>query len=204
MKCLLEKIIKYPALIIIIMMFLVINTAEKEGRSLQEGISDKIIRFHVRANSDTEEDQQLKLEVRNGVMEYLEPLLSESESTDETRRILSENIDEIIEISEKIIIENGYAYNVDVYFNEEYFPLRKYGNAVFPSGEYEAFRIDIGDACGKNWWCVLYPAMCFVETTHAVYDEEGELKSVLTDEEFEYVTDYTVQFKYLTFLNKYL
>jgi stage II sporulation protein R len=203
MKYFLDMIMKCPVWLAVLMILTVMHTAEAEGRVLQEEIADKVIRFHVRANSDTQEDQELKLCVRDAVMEELEKSLSQDADIDSTREELLEYIPLICETARQVIFDKGYEYAVKVYLTKEYFPVRKYGDVVLPPGEYEALRVDIGKAEGKNWWCILYPAMCFVETTHAVYDYDADqkLQEVFTQEEYEYVTDYTIRFKYLTFLN---
>lgn len=198
MKCF-SKIFLIGAIMICIM-----HAAQVEGQDLQRSIADKVLRFHVRANSDTEEDQALKLEVRNGIIQYLEELLAGADGLETSKELLYEHMEDVEAIASRVIYEKGYDYEVSIYFTREYFPVRKYGNVVLPPGEYEALRVDIGEAAGKNWWCILYPAMCFVESTHAVYQEEEELLEVFTEEEYEYVTEYTIRFKYLTFLNDYM
>lgn len=172
----------------------------------QEGIAKEIIRFHVRANSDADEDQQLKLLVKDSVVTYLEPLLSESVSTQESRQILEDHTEEIRQISLDTLREAGSSYDVSVYFENSYFPMKSYGDVTFPPGEYEAFRIDIGESEGKNWWCVLYPPLCFVDTSYGVLPDDSKetLKNILTDDEYNAITNtrYEYRFRYLTFLNE--
>ncbi len=175
---------------------------------LQQGISKEIIRFHVRANSDSDEDQTLKLKVKAAVVDYLTPLLEDSSSLDETREILEEQQDNIYALSINTLRENGCDMDVKVYFEHCYFPVKSYGDVTFPPGEYEAFRIDIGESAGKNWWCVLYPPLCFVDTVYGVVPDESKdkLKNVLNEEEYHAVTntEYKFRFKYLTFLNQFI
>ena len=121
-------------------------------------LSSHIIRFHVRANSDSDRDQQLKINVKEKVVQYIEPLIKDSCSIDESRKILKENIPEIKEVALKQLESDGSDDSVDVYFEESYFPAKTYGDVTFPPGEYEAFRIDIGDAQGRNW--CLFPNVC--------------------------------------------
>lgn len=162
----------------------------KKMSEIQEGIAQKIIRFHVRANSDRKEDQELKLLVRDAVCEYLEEKLKNSESLDETRDILSKNSERIKEIAQDVIASEGKSYSVNVYFEEAYFPLKTYGDMTFPPGEYEAFRIDIGEAVGNNWWCVMYPPLCFVDSTYAIVPDETkeDFKEILTTKEYDAIT----------------
>ena len=175
---------------------------------LQEDLARQIIRFHVRANSDSERDQQLKLKVKDRVVEYLSPLLEDSESIEESKEILSLSVDTIKEIAVQALNEEGADNSVNVYFEESYFPMKSYADVTFPPGVYEAFRIDIGDSLGKNWWCVLYPPLCFVDSSCGVLPDESKqkLKNILTEDEYNAITDtqYVYRFKILTFLNDWL
>lgn len=173
--------------------------------NIQKGIADSIIRFHVRANSDSDSDQQLKLEVKNKVITYLKPILAESKSINESRQILENHQQDIKELADSTLRELGSNQTTNVYFERCYFPMKSYGDVTFPPGEYEAFRIDIGESCGKNWWCVLYPPLCFVDATYGVLPEDSKeiLENILTDDEYNSITKTQCKygFKYLTFLN---
>ena len=159
--------------------------------AVTEGISESIIRFHVRANSDSQEDQEVKLKVKEAVVDYIRPALSESDSLSESRAILEAESDNIRNVAIKTLRDNGFMEDVSVYFERSYFPVKSYGDVTFPAGYYEAFRVDIGDAEGKNWWCVLYPNMCFQGSVYEVMDESSgeELREVLTQEEYADVFD---------------
>ncbi len=179
---------------------------------IQKEIADNIIRFHIRAASDSEEDQRLKLKVKDAVVKYMKGQLADADSLDEARNILYDDTDSIRELALKVIKDEGYAYDVNVYFERSYFPMKTYGDMSFPPGEYEAFRVDIGEADGKNWWCVLFPPLCFVDQTYTIVpdDTKNMFRNVLSDEAYDAITmhdlendDYQVGFKYLTFLNKF-
>lgn len=176
--------------------------------AVTEGIADSIIRFHVRANSDSEEDQEVKLKVKQAVVDYIEPLLADSQSIDESRNILMEQSDNIKEVAINTLRSEGHDDSVNVYFENSYFPVKSYGDVTFPAGYYEAFRVDIGAAEGKNWWCVLYPPLCFVDAVYGVVPDESKqkLEGVLTEKEYRTVTqkECRIKFKYLTFLNELL
>ena len=175
---------------------------------LQTGIANEIIRFHVRANSDLDSDQQLKLLVKDAVVTYLTPILSTSESIEQSRELLEAHTEDIRKVATDTLSEAGSDEEVSVYFEQSYFPMKTYGDVTFPPGTYEAFRIDIGDHAGKNWWCVLYPPLCFVDAVYGVVPDESkeQLAGVLTEEEYDAVTgeEYQFRFKYLTFLNELL
>lgn len=154
-------------------------TMETMGNELQqaesvEAFTKEILRFHVRANSDSNEDQRLKGKVKTKILEKLEPVLADADSLEETKSLLVSEREMIRNTAIQVIYEEGYCYDVDVYFTEEEFPLREYGDIVFPAGTYEALRVDIGEAKGRNWWCVLYPGLCFVDASYAVVPEEDK------------------------------
>lgn len=177
--------------------------------TIQQGISHKIIRFHVIANSDSDADQALKLKVKEAVVNYTSELLCNSKSINETEDLLSAHTTDIISIANSVITENGYDYPVTAEITDTYFPTKSYGSYTFPPGTYRAFQIKIGEAKGKNWWCVLYPPLCFIDISHGTVNTESEelLKETLTTDEFQAVSgEYTVKyrFKYLTFLNYFI
>lgn len=128
-----------------------------------DDIQDKLIRFHVIANSDTDEDQNLKLKVRDKVVEVLSEKLSNVNSLEEAENVLKENIDYVDEIAKEVIEENNYTYEVNTMLSYENFPDKVYGDYIFPQGNYEAFRVIIGEGKGQNWWCVMFPSLCFVD-----------------------------------------
>lgn len=153
------------------------NKTEDKVRTLNyDEVKDSVIRFHVIANSDSEKDQNLKLKVKDKVIEYLYPYLSQSQSLAESRQIIKNNMDKVKNIAEKVISDNKYDYSVKVQLSRENFPDKTYGNIALPQGNYEAFRIIIGSGQGKNWWCVMFPPLCFVDETKAQveYDKTEE------------------------------
>lgn len=181
---------------------------ETDGKMIQEGIAKEILRFHVLANSDSEEDQELKLKVKDAIVIYLKDVLEGSVDLAETKARVSAHMDEILQVAEETINAEGYHYEVTGAVKKLYFPMKTYGDCTFPPGEYEALRIEIGAAKGKNWWCVLYPNLCFVDAAHAVVpdEEKQELKNVLTEEEYDEIIQnpdkVKVKFGFFTFLNK--
>lgn len=180
-------------------------------KELQESIASKIVRFHVIANSDSKEDQDLKLKVKDAVVTYTQKILKDSKSLSETCAIINEHKEDIINIANSVISDNGYNYCVTIDYENCYFPAKTYGDITFPPGNYNAFNIRIGEHKGKNWWCVLYPPLCFVDAIHSVVPDESkkELETILGYEDYQALIygenneDYTVEikFKYLSFLN---
>lgn len=160
---------------------------------LQGELSKEVFRFHVLADSDSDEAQRVKLKVRDRVLEYMEQTMPESAdmvSASQTKAWAMEHLREIEAAAEEVIREEGYSYRAKAEVSVCYFPDKRYGEIVFPQGYYDALRIKLGKAKGQNWWCVLYPNLCFTSATCAVVDKEGkeELREVLTDEEYEMVT----------------
>ena len=185
-----------------------LTAGKTEGaQQIQQGIAGQIIRFHVIANSDTEQDQALKLKVKSGIVRYMQTILAGADGIDETRDRIKAHLDDIETLAETVIRQEGYQYPAAARLEQAYFPIKTYGDCTFPEGYYEALRVEIGKAQGKNWWCVLYPNLCFVDAVHAVVPEEEKqmLKNVLTEQEYEAVTgdaEVRIRFKYLTFLNQ--
>lgn len=156
------------------------NNKEKSEILNYDEVKDSLIRFHVIANSDSDEDQKLKLKVRDEVIDYLYPYLSNSQSLDESRQIIKRNMDKVHEIAEQVIKQNNYSYSVATQLSRENFPEKSYGNIILPQGNYEAFRVIIGSGQGKNWWCVMFPPLCFVDESKAQveYDKtEARIKA---------------------------
>ena len=155
-------------------------------------IEEKVLRFHVIANSDSEEDQALKLKVKDILVEAMKPMLQGAENLEETKAIVTEHLSEIEEIAGEAVLAYGHGEAVQAELVNTYFPVKSYGDCTFPAGKYDALRITIGKAAGKNWWCMLYPSLCFVDTIHGVVPEDSkeELKNVLTEEEYESLFDW--------------
>ena len=164
---------------------------DRLDREVQEGIAGKIFRLHVVANSDKEEDQELKLDVKKTVVDYLSRRLGSGADLEETREYVLENLPEIEQAALKTIEEQGKDYPISAVVEKTYFPDKTYGDCTFPAGEYEALNIRIGKGEGKNWWCVLYPSLCFIDDTWGIVSREKkeELREILTEEEFRAVLE---------------
>ncbi|MDD5935102.1 MAG: stage II sporulation protein R [Clostridiales bacterium] len=171
--------------------------------SLQIGISESILRLHVIANSDSTTDQATKLEVKDYVVSYLQnSLLKDVSSKEEAITVLSQHSDELKQITTKYVRSLGYTYDVEISIGPAYFPIKVYGDITLPAGEYDALRIKLGEANGQNWWCILFPTLCYVDTTYQIVPDESkeQLKDVLTEREYEAIvskkeTKVVVKFK---------
>ena len=181
----------------------------KEDDDLQKKIADKILRFHVIANSDSDGDQALKLKVKDAVVEFMKPLLSNCDDVHKSKEIVKAYESHILSVAQNVIRENGYNYDVHINYENCYFPAKKYGDISFPPGNYDAIRIYIGKHQGKNWWCVLYPPLCFVDCVNSVVPDESkeQLECVLGYDDYRRLiygcddVEVEYQFKIVKFLN---
>jgi len=174
-------------LISLVVTSIVVNA--KQSR-MQQDLAEEVFRFHVLANSDSDEDQALKMQVKEAVIAYMKEEIPDSDSVETTKEWARNHLDAIVNLAKAVIQEEGYDYPVIAEVTTCDFPDKTYGDITFPSGRYEALRIEIGEANGQNWWCVLYPNLCFIDAVHAVVPEEGkkDLKKVLQEDTYEMVT----------------
>lgn len=156
---------------------------DKSTSTLQQQIATQVLRFHIRANSDTVADQQKKLRIKQSLLEWLTPILSENTSKSETIQCIRKNLPDIRKEATRMAAPEP----VTVTLQKEWFPEKTYGTCTFPEGIYDALRVDIGQAKGHNWWCVLYPSLCFAETLEPSMTEEGEekLQQVLDEDAYD-------------------
>lgn len=159
----------------------------------QKNLAKEVLRFHVLANSDEAKDQKLKLKVKENILLYMKKHLPENADLSETRNWVQRNLQQLEREAEKTLQAEDCSDMVCVSMEEVMFPKKTYGDVIFPAGEYEALRIEIGEARGQNWWCCLYPNLCFIDAVHAVVPEEGkqELENVLDEDSYEMVTENT-------------
>lgn len=156
----------------------------------QQELASHVVRFHVLAESDSKEDQELKLLVKTAVLEYMEQPLARASSAEEALAILERYTDDIIRVASDTLAEQGSTLSVQAGTELVYFPEKTYGDLTFPAGYYTAYRILLGSGEGQNWWCVLYPPLCFIDVTHSIVPEESkeEIKSFLSEEEYALIT----------------
>lgn len=122
----------------------------------------EVVRIHIRANSNSEGDQSVKLKVRDNVVDFITEIISECNTSDEVLSVLSRNLDDIENIANDVLKDNGYTYSSSASIDYEYFPSRDYDGVTFPADYYNALIIRLGTGTGDNWWCVAYPPLCFV------------------------------------------
>ncbi len=157
-----------------------------------EGIRERVVRLHVLAHSDSEDEQALKLKVRDAVAQEAAVLVGNETQREAMLACLRDNLPRLRETAQRCVDEAGYAHTVKAELTAMYFTTREYDSGTYPAGVYDALRITIGDGAGRNWWCVLYPPLCVAASTRAVTAEQ-----VLTDGQLAVVNTpkYAVRFK---------
>ena len=207
-----NKSIFYRILLVLLLLIVfVCFSAYFYVTAVSSGISDSVFRLHVIANSDSDEDQALKLKVRDSLLEYMNSLCSSTSSKEEAMRIANEHIDDFTKIAQDVIAQNGYDYSVDVSVGSCDFPTKEYGDVSLPAGTYDALRVKIGSASGHNWWCVMFPPLCFVDVTSGIVPDESKeiLHDTMSDEVYDLVTssdsdsELTFKFKLVEFFENF-
>lgn len=194
---------KYKVCFLVILLLFIYTflCAISYAKSTSIGISQNVFRLHVIANSDSKEDQDLKYKVRDSLLNYMNSLTSNCSSKEEAISIANDNIDNFQKIALKTIKDNGYNYNISVEIGNFSFPTKTYGDITLPSGNYDALRVKIGEAKGQNWWCVMFPPLCFIDISSGIVPEESKnsLKDSMTEEEYSLISnqkDNNLKFKF--------
>ena len=162
-----------------------------------EQISEEVFRLHILANSDSAEDQALKLKVRDALLEYTDMLFDKAADSDEAENIARENLKTLQTVAQNVVYENGYDYKVNAQVVKMYFNTRYYDNYTMPAGIYDALRITVGDGKGHNWWCVMYPPLC-IPAAEKVESDEQAAEDYFEAEELDIMKNpdkYEVRFK---------
>ena len=174
-----------------------------ETKSTVSVLSHSAIRFHILANSDSVSDQALKMRVKESVVNYIYEKTGDFKTVDEAKNFILNNDKTIKSMATKAIADNGYDYTVSSTFGFSVFPVKTYGDVIFPKGTYTSYTIKIGNGKGHNWWCVLYPPLCVVVVSTGVLPDNSKkkLRDSLSDTQYHTVTKYNFKFKYLKFFN---
>lgn len=164
-----------------------------------ENVRGEVLRLHILANSDSEEDQNLKLSVRDRILEHSGELFDGALTLNAAVEMAEINLPQIEEIAKAEIQRQGYDYNVRAYICEMYFETRKYEDVTMPAGKYKALRLEIGKAEGKNWWCVIFPTLCIPAA-----QGDAEIGDVLSDKEIDTITSpkYEAKFAIVEFFER--
>ncbi len=202
-----KKNLKCIFILFILLSIYVFICAYSFVSAVSTNLSDSVFRLHVIANSDSEEDQKLKYTVRDALLEYMNDLSSNCSSKQEVISIANQHLDEFQKIAEDTIKQQGFDYSVSIEIGNFKFPTKTYGDISFPSGFYDALKVKIGESNGQNWWCVMFPPLCFVDPTNGIVSDDSKetLQENLSEEEYKIISDsndsgsITVKFKIIEF-----
>lgn len=174
------------------------NNTTNRDIVIQKDIAKQVIRLHVVANSNSSVDQKQKLQVRDEILHSLQDTLKNADSPAQAEEMIIARLPEIEKTAQETLTFCGSSCSVRATLEHRYFPVKTYGDLTFPAGTYRALCIDIGAAEGKNWWCVLFPSLCFVDDTTATVPEESKqkLKERLTEEEYKSLESSEPEFRF--------
>ena len=178
--------------LILLLLFIYISIcAFSYVNAVSNNIQNSVFRLHVIANSNSNEDQNLKYLVRDKILEYINSISDKEASKEDVIKLANDNIEEIKKVAENVVLENGYDYPITVSIGNFAFPTKTYGDITLPAGFYDALKVEIGKAEGRNWWCVMFPPLCFVDVTSGIVPEESKetLKDNLSSEEYSLISE---------------
>ena len=187
-------------LLFFLMTIFILISISSYANTISQNLSNNFFRLHILANSDSKVDQELKLKVRDEIISFMKSLSYNCLTKQEVINLTQENLENFKQIAKQTITSEGFNYPVNIEVGNYYFPTKRYGNIALPTGYYDALKIEIGNAQGQNWWCSLFPPLCFVDISSGVIDNksENDLKNKLSEEEFAIITDNseTIKFKF--------
>ena len=194
--------VKMVFILSILLFFYTSFCAYTYATSVSSNLANSVFRLHVIANSNSEEDQNLKYKVRDSLLKFMNEITKNCSSKEEAIELVTANSQEFQSIAENTIKENGYSHTVKIQIGNFEFPTKNYGDISFTAGYYDALRVEIGEAKGKNWWCVMFPPLCFIDVTSGVVPDESkeELKENMTEEDYALISNQKdnseIQFKF--------
>ena len=185
-----KNYIKYIILFFLLLLFISIS-AFSYVDAVSTNISDSVFRLHVIANSNSEADQELKLKIRDRIIEYMNTICNGINTKSEVIDLAQNHLEEFNQIAKKVIVDSGFDYNVSASIGNFKFPTKVYGDIALPAGFYDALKIEIGKASGQNWWCVMFPPLCFADVSSGVVPEESKkiMQDELSDEEYYIISE---------------
>lgn len=186
-----SKKVKYSLILILLLSLYIFISAISYVSAVSNNLEKNIFRLHVIANSDSNEDQSLKYIVRDELIKYMNTISSNSKNKEDSIKIAKEHLNDFYKIAKQTIIENGYNYDASVEIGNFTFPTKTYGDISIPAGSYDALRVKIGEAKGQNWWCVMFPPLCFVNVSSGIVPKESKqiLENELSNEEYNLISN---------------
>ena len=181
---------RFLLLIFLLVLFAIIN-AFSYATAISNSLASNLFRLHVVANSNSYQDQALKYLVRDNILEYIDTNSSSLSNVDEVISFAENNIEEIRVIAQNTIYNNGFTYPVNVKIGNFRFPTKHYGDISFPSGFYNTLKVEIGNSSGNNWWCVMFPPLCFVDVSSGIVPDSSReiMRENLLSEEYRLISD---------------
>ena len=185
-----KKFVKLFLLLFLFFCFLCVSIFSYAD-TVSQDLANNFFRLHIIANSNSDSDQELKLKIRDNIIAYIKNLDYKNLSKEQIISLTKNNLTVIEKIVNDTILENGFDYSYSLNIGNYYFPTKYYGNISLPAGNYDALKIEIGNAEGKNWWCSLFPPLCFTDISSGIIDESSSeiLKNNLTDDEYLLISD---------------
>ena len=196
---------KYIIITILLILYILVYSIAYANSTISN-LSDKLFRLHVIANSNSETDQNLKYKVRDSLISYMNDICKNASTKQEAICIANTHIKEFTKIAQNTIKKNGFNYKVKVTIGNYPFPTKTYGDISLPAGYYDALKVEIGEAKGKNWWCVMFPSLCFVDMSNGIVPEESkkDLQNSLSIENYNLISsdnsEYQFKFKIVELL----
>ena len=203
------KRFKFILILFILFSIYIFISAYSYVLAISDNLYNSVFRLHVIANSDSQEDQNLKYIVRNALLNYINENSSEFNSKDDIINFSKNHIDTLKKLAEETIKKSGFNYPVSIDIGNFEFPTKNYGDISFPSGFYDGLKVKIGSANGKNWWCVMFPPLCFVDTTNGIVPDSSKetLRENMDEENYKIVSesssaDISLKFKIIELFEK--
>ena len=188
---------RYFIITLLLLIYILIYSISYANNSVSD-LSNSVFRLHVIANSDSQDDQNLKYKVRDNLISYMNNICKDVSTKKEAINIANEHLNDFYEIAKHTIEENGYSYDIKISIGNFPFPTKTYGDINFPSGYYDALKVEIGEANGKNWWCVMFPTLCFVDISNGVVPDESkqDLQSTLSEEDYNLISSDNIEYQF--------
>lgn len=188
---------RYFLVFLLLLIYITFYSVSYANNTLNN-LSNSVFRLHVIANSDSEEDQNLKYKVRDALIKYMNSLTQNINTKEEAIALANQHTNDFYNIARDTIIKNGFDYEVKISIGNFAFPTKHYGDISLPSGFYDALKVEIGEAKGENWWCVMFPSLCFVDISNGIVPEESkqDLSNELSIENYNLISSQNNEYKF--------
>ena len=185
-------------IIFLLLIIYIFFSVSSYSQTISSDISNSFFRLHIIANSNSKQDQTLKIALRDKLLDYMSSICKEVSTKEEAIKIVNENLENFKKVAEEAIKENGFDYDVTLEVGNFEFPTKNYGDIYLPAGLYDALKVKIGNASGQNWWCVMFPSLCFTDISNGVVPEESKenIQDLLTKEEYNLISSVSSQYKF--------